>query len=755
MRAPTYNIIVSTSTQPLIAQAVDFTEVYRRCRDEHPAVREAMCLKTQYPAILTDIRKGDFFAGRKQDHWLAYTGTIAWGTFPAEADGAQVMGKQGGYCFNFGAVEKFALTGEDARQITELEAFWHSELSLAKIKRLWDDNMRASLGDAAQVGAGSVGFGLALDIERLLRRGIPGLLEDIEQARSAWKGEETAFFDALRIAVGVLIEVCSHYERQARSAAGRDIEGSGRYEEIADALAAIVMHPPRTLRQAIQLTWLYTLLACKNHIEAPRLDVALGDYYAHDIDSGLLTEEEALELILGLWRLFNESGDMAVCRIVIGGIGRPNEGNADRFALAAMEATRRFCKVTPQLTLRFYRGQNPALMKKAFAVLGEGCIFPMLYNDDVVVPGVAKALGVSEELARRYHPLGCGEYMIAGCSPSLLDVSWSIPKSLEAVLHNGRDCRGVRVGPETGKLESLDTYEKLYSGFLEQIRFSAKLSADAYACICEGYSKECSFLFASLLTDDCLARGKGLLAGGVRLKGACVMGHGFTNAADALTGIRRLVYEEKRLTLRELVTALDANFEGHETVRRWLLDAPKFGNDQDEADTTLVEMWRSINEAAKQAGALAGLDFHIVSSVNPGGYGTGTHCGATADGRKKGESFAIGHAPTAGFDKSGLTALFNSVVKVDPANGGAATNFKIAREFFTAENSPIESLFGVYFAKGGIQASLTVVNRDDLEAALQEPEKYSHVLVRLGGWAARFVELEPMVQREILERTLY
>ena len=233
------------------------------------------------------------------------------------------------------------------------------------------------------------------------------------------------------------------------------------------------------------------------------------------------------------------------------------------------------------------------------------------------------------------------------------------------------------------------------------------------------------------------------------------MGHGFTNAADGLTAIRHVVYRQKRFTLAQVVAALDANFEGHDVLRKALMDAPKFGNDNDEADRMLVDMWRDINAAARDAGARAGLDFFTVSSVNPGGYGMGQQCGATADGRKCGEPFAIGHAPTAGFDRQGLTAMFNSVAKVDAANGGATTNIKLSRDFFTGARAKVEALFKAYFAKGGLQANVTVVNRGDLEAAMKTPEQYPHVLVRLGGWSARFIDLERSVQEEILRRTLY
>lgn len=744
---------------PLIEQAIAFTDVYRQHLDAPVATREAACLKAQYPAILGELRTDDEFAGRRGSAWITYVGTIWWAAFPGCRHGRREEGKQGGYCFDFAAIEKHAHDEAEREALDKLAAFWEHECSVAKIHRLRDDELREYTGGNCQIVGTSVGFCMAHDFDRLLRRGIGGLADDVRKRRreAAEQGDDTSFCDGLLVAVDVLVEVCQHYLRQAQAlgASASEPAAKRRMERVASTLQALLARPPQTLREAIQLLWLYDLLASAKHLEGPRLDVALGDFYARDVDNGSLSEEQAMALLLSLWQLFHENGETAVCRIVVGGLGRRNIANADRFAAAAIEASRRFRQVTPQLTLRFHRDQNPSLVKQAFAVIGEGCIYPMLYNDDVVVPGVAQSLGVSVEEAWEYHPLGCGEYMLAHASPSLLDSVWSIPKSLEAALRDGLASDGRRIGPATGSTAALDTFDKLYEAFLRQLRFAADLSARIYQTICSAYPTECSFLFSSLLTDDCLARNRALFDGGVRHLGACEMGHGFTNAADSLTAIRKVVYEERFATLQEVVAALDADFEGCPMLHRRLLDAPKFGNDDPVADATLAGMWRDIHAAAREAGRRAGLDFLVVSSVNPGGYGMGQTCGATADGRRRGQPFAIGNAPTAGCDRSGLTALCNSVAKVDPASGGAVTNFKLSRDLFVTSPRMVETLFGVFFATGGQQASLTVLRRDDLEAALREPSKYTHVLVRLGGWSARFVDLDSAVQQEILRRTLY
>ncbi len=742
---------------PVVTQAVAFTEAYKQQRDAPKAIREAMCLKTQYPALMGTIQIGDLFAGRKAEDRLIYLGPIWFTRLPH----GNSQGKQGGYCFDFSALERYGKTPEAVDILTELQDFWRKECTTAKACAQLEPEVREALkaGVKGQItGDGAPGSCLAPDLDLLIRRGLPGLYDDVaareNQAREC--GEDLSFYQGLRMALDVIVDVCRHYEKQAldlaQSACNEQEQDSLR--DLAATLDAIVVRAPDSLREAIQLVWLYTLLAEGKHLEAWRLDQALGDFYVRDLERGTLDEEGALALVMDLWRMIFENGDPAVCRMVIGGKGRRNETHADRFALAAMEATRRHRQEIPQLTLRFHKKQNPELLRKAFDVIGEGGVFPTLYNDDAIIPGVSRIMDISLEEAASYYPLGCGEIMIGGRSPSLLNCVWNVPRTLDAVLHQGMDREEVRIGPSTGPLTDFDTYDKLYAAFLVQAEYSATMLARFHASLLSVAAEENDYLLASLLTHDCLRAGQPYLSG-VRHLGACIMGHGFSNAADALYAIKRLVYEERSITLEQLVQALDNDYVGCEDLRQRLLACPKFGNDDKEADQTLVTMWQDINRLAKQAGKRHGFDFFTVSSVNPGGYWLGKNTGATADGRKKGDVYAIGHAPTAGRDRNGITALFKSLARVDPANGGVATNIKLSRSMFTRNRAQLDNLFLAFFNMGGLQASVTVTSQEDLREAMREPEKHANLMVRIGGWSARFVSLERDVQEDILSRTLY
>jgi pyruvate-formate lyase len=660
---------------------------------------------------MPEILDGDMYAGRCTERRIVYTGSIKWFGMPHYTPENNAFGKQGGFCFDFSAVHRLPQNDAEKKALEELTAFWKNESNVSKVHAV--SEMKES-----------VGFSIAHNLGTLVKKGLPGLKKDVEAL------PDGDFKAGLLIILETISDVCRFYINQAREK---------NNETIAENLNAILEHAPETVAQALQLIYIYERLTRERHFEIDRFDEAMGDLYVQEIDGGTLTEEAAIAQIRAFYEMINENGDETVCRLVMGGKNRPNEKNADRFIEAALKAEKLHKRVTPQISIRIYEGFCPKLLKLAYETINETCTFPILYNDDAIIPGVAEIFGITEDEAVNYYPLGCGEYIIARKSPAIFCTGWNIPETLDRAMRTGRTA----------------SFDELYGSFVEQVKARAQALAKYHRLVVDINITRSAFLAASLLMDDCLQRNRPALDGGARLMGACVMAHGFTNAADALTALKKLVYDEKKYTFEQILEALDADFTGFEALQKDLLAAPKYGNDNESADTMLTKLWHDINTETKKAGKEQGFDFLTVSSVNPGGYGLGAVMGATADGRRKGSPYAIGNAPTAGLDKNGLTALMNSILHTNPANGGSISNFKISREFFTNERGKFEALFNTYFANGGIQANIAIVNKGDLEAAILEPEKYPHVLVRLGGWTARFIDLEPPIQREILQRTLY
>jgi pyruvate-formate lyase len=259
-----------------------------------------------------------------------------------------------------------------------------------------------------------------------------------------------------------------------------------------------------------------------------------------------------------------------------------------------------------------------------------------------------------------------------------------------------------------------------------------------------------------MLTDDCIERGRALFDDGARYLGGIIETFGLTNASDSLVAIRELVYKRKVFTLEQVVEMVDKNFKGFERERKLLFNAPKFGNDDPLADELHTELSRYVCESANKAGKRNGLHFFLNCNLNVGGLWYSRLAKGSADGRLHGEAYALGNAPTAGRDKNGVTSLLNSMRKHNEPNSGYVQNLKLSADLFRGERwQKTRCLLDTYFDCGGCQLMVTVIDQKELEDAVEHPERYPYLLVRVAGWTSRFVDLDKRFQREIINRTFY
>lgn len=737
--------------------AIDFTETYCQYENEHIAIREAMCLRAQYPAILTDIREGDLFAGR-----------VAYGPI-----GFRPYGGGLSYYCNEGTIrnelKKDNIPGDYRRKLEEAVNYWKDKTTeyraLSKETHYAPEIENALLAadrdwtrEIFVAGCAYRFAGIHLDFVKLMRLGIPGMLNEVERhtERARQENGDVKLYEAMRMCLELLVHVCRFYASMAKEKAEVTEDGKRKREltEMADVLERITARKPETFREAIQLFWLYALLSHTENFG--RMDIYLGDFYVRDVDTGKITEEQAMSMLQSVWRLIAATIDTSFGRIIVGGIGRPNEENADRFALLAMEASRTVKAVLPQLTLRFYKGMNPQLFSKALDVIGEGCTYPVLYNDDVNVPAVVNSFGIIRKEAEQYVPSDCGEFRIDHRSVGSPNASMCFYKALEVTLFNGIDpVTGKPMGLKTGEFTGLKAFDELWNAYKTQTGFFIKIISDRLLTIYQAMEESAAYLFASMLTDDCIEKGKGLF-GGVRYKGGIVETHSLINTADCLTAIKQLVYEKKVLTPEKLLEILKANFKGYEKERRLMLDAPKYGNDDAVADSMALNVYNYACSTVKAQCKRLSLDYCLADLITASGHVYfGRHAGASVDGRLAGAPLANANNPTHGYDRSGVTAMLNSMAKLNPSNiGGQVQNLKFNRDMFTKYREKLEALLAAYFSNGAPQVMITVVNRGDLENAMKEPEKYANLVVRVGGFSAQFVTLERDLQEEILARTL-
>jgi pyruvate-formate lyase len=734
-----------------------FTDTYKKFQNDHPAIREAMCLKAQYPDYFTEIRDSDLLAGRIQHGKVGFS-IDEWGPTAF------------GYYCQFEDIEKDLSSGfysdDEKSQIIAMMEFWKNEDTSIKLRKSYPDKMARYFPSDDWMNDSGIAFPLYrltggnVNIKKLLTLGIPGLYKEIEERRESTikNNGDVKFFEGMRIVLDVLVDVCKFYESQAAQKAIEEKNENRKSEllDIANTLQSISISKPRTLREAIQLFWLYTYVAdIRNY---GRMDVYLGDFLANDIEAGILNEATALKLLQSLWKLMADRNTVVHNRVIIGGIGRPNEKNADRFAMLAMEASRTVEEIEPQLTLRFYKGMNSELFEKALDVIGEGRTFPMLYNDDVNIKSIVSAFGFSNEEALQYVPYGCGEYILEHQSFGTPSGVINLLKALEVTLHNGVDpVTGKIIGLQLGEFTDFKTFDDLLEAYKKQVEFFVELLAEQEALEYK-IAGECSpFLAVSMLYDDCMEKGKGIFSGGIRYLGGTIETYGNTNTADSLTAIKEFVYDKKEISHDELLKALGANFAGYTSLRNKLLNAPKYGNDNDTADEMLLTVHNHVCNFVRDQAKRVGLHSYLVVIINNSANTLMGHStSASADGRLSGTHMNNGNAPSGGSDKEGVTAMLNSIVKPSTAiHAGAVQNMKFSRDLFYEKRDIIKSTLKTYFEKGGAQAMITVVNRGDLEKALVEPDKYKHIFVRVGGFTACFIELSRDVQQDILSRTLY
>jgi pyruvate-formate lyase len=763
-----------------------FTETHKKYQTAPPAVREAHCLAVEYPALFRGIQKGDLIPG-----WLEH-----------DCVGIGLENNSGGvayYCYNDiidDLLGRVPFSDEKRRAILDMQAYWrrHATFAFPAISLPGPEKAEkfafkdAGEGEDAQPmfaldpecamarflkergfddTVPKLGFqgarlaGVNINFDKLLQKGVKGLLAEISDYEGKAAPDKKPFYEGLRLAMETLQNTLRWFAQDA----AHQLEDPGvasdpawkkeleTYQEMFNRLAE---DKPYSFRSAIQLFWIYHWMS--RVVNFSRMDIFLGDFLAADLDQGLITEDYAQSLVNELWRLIAAKKVIMNCRVIIGGMGRRNEKNADRFALLAMQASREVAETEPQLTLRFYEGQNPLLMEKAYDNIGNGVVYPMLFNDDVNVPAVEHAYGASREDAQWYLPYGCGEYGIEHLSLGSPNGGLQVYSLLEMMIFNGKTTYGYTGSiPITKKFEDYQDFEEFYRDFAGYQKKYFAYQAKKQRMEHEVDARELAFLYCTALTDDCLPRGLSISGGGARYLGGVVETFGLVDAADSMAAIKYFVFEKKIFTPQQMREMLHANFAGYEKERKMLTEFAKFGNDNDYADEILCRMSDDMCKAYNMSAKDAGLDYFLACNVNNReNVRMGKMTPAMPSGRLAGAPMANGNTPTAGNDKSGITAFLKSAAKVKHDNNSGYThNMKFSKSMFNNERPKVKSLLSTYFGMGGSSAMITCVGKDDLQRAQKNPEEYKNLMVRVGGFSARFVELEPELQEDIINRTLY
>jgi len=606
------------------------------------------------------------------------------------------------------------------------------------------------------------------DFAKVMRVGFKGIEAEIDQQLALLRIEDPqdlprlTFLRAAKTVAHACGKMGAKYAVRARQlAAEAGCEATKReYAAIAEVCDRVPAHPARTLREAIQALWLAHIITCaEDHINANsigRIDQMLWPYYEADLAAGRLDEAGALELIKHLWlKLWR---DYDVQQMQIGGLTPDGTDATNPISYLSLQATQELDLVRC-ISVRVHKKTPRKLLEASVDLLSRGGGMPFFFNDEAIVPALVDK-GITLQDARNYAVIGCVEITIPGRTcPHAVSQRANLAKCLELALYDGRDPRtGVQAGPHTGCPTTFTNIGDLWDAYRAQTehvcRVGAFLSNAGQLDQMETFPQ----VYRSILTDDCIGRGLEMNSGGAIYNYHSTSAIGIPNVSDSLWAVDKLVFAEKAVSMRELIEALVADFEGAEPLRQMLLNrAEKYGNDCPHADAWAAKVAEHYCNTMSSMRTWFGGSFHanlfsFLWNVDPCGNATG----ALPDGRKAGAPLAYSLSATAGRDKKGITAFFNSLAKLphDKAPGSTSAIIEVSPAFFKGEGrEKFIQVFEAAIAAGVGQMQFNVVSAERLIKAQQDPEQYGNVIVRVSGFSQEFRLVNRPLQDHIIERT--
>ena len=746
----------------ILERELRITKAYQENMTENKAVRELQVLKQQIPFYFIKPQEQDLLAGRIDRPYVVFSPCL-------EADGKEKVA----YGIDVAACRKEisrieadpSYSPEYITSVQDMMTFWETENTNTKIRNRLPEKYAQPLytedysNDPAAIHPIYRIAGINLDFKKLFRYGLSGLQELVtKKGEQTQEAEEKLFFSSLCGVLDLIKEVIRQYAKEAEKqmVSCADVNRRNELLKMRDSLQNLLDNPPLTFQEALQLQIIYMLAS--RSVELGRLDDYLADIYEKSIREGTVTHEEAVALLNNLFTIVDEERGRDT-RAIIGGVGRSNPKKADAVAMLVLDVLeiRKF-QFFPQVSLRCHKGMNEEIYTRSLDLIGQGYTFPLLYNDDVNVPSTMRAMDVSRKMAEQYSFFGCGEYMLAGKSIGTPNTVINIAKALELAIFNGKDIlTGKIIGTRTGRFCNDTTFDELMERFKIQLDLLCDIAGTFEELVYDVCNEECSFLLYSILQDDCIERGKALLDGGIEHLGGTGETYGNVTAYDSMTAIKEVVYEKQLFTQEHLLKVLRADFAGFEKEHALLKRATKFGNDDLSADKIAIELHEYICNGLRRQRDRTRLDSFLVVIINNNmNVALGRFTGATADGRRAKDFLSNGNGANSGCDKSGLTALLNSLVKIDTSiHAGGSQNLKLSPTYFEKNFEGIRTLVSAFFEMGGQQLNLSILNQKDMEDAIIHPEKHENLTVRVGGFSAKFITLDPTTQRDMIQRTAY
>lgn len=691
----------------------------------------------------------------------------------------------------------FYITEKTKEQLREIAPFWQNNNLRARGEALLPEEVRVFMETGVFGMEGKLNAGdahLAVNYERILKDGLRGYEKRVKEYKASLdltdpeSIDKYCFYNAVLIVLEAVRNFANRYSVLAQDLAEKELNQERKIEllEISRICSKVPYEPAETFREAVQSVWFIQLIlqieSNGHSLSYGRFDQYMYPYYNRDIKNGTIKESEALELLTCLWiktltinkvrsqaHTLSSAGSPMYQNVTIAGQTIDKKDAVNDLSFLVLKSVAQTRLTQPNLTVRYHKNINKHFLDECVEVMRLGFGMPALNNDEIIIPSFMD-WQVKEEDAYNYSAIGCVETAVPGkWGYRCTGMSYiNFPRMLLCTMNNGVDLTSnKRFTKGYGYFTEMESYEELLKAWDKTIREITRYSVIVENVIDKASERDVPDILCSALTDDCIARGKTIKEGGAVYDFISGLQVGIANMADCLAAIKKLVYEEKKITRQELWDAILDDFSSPENkkIQEMLIrEAPKYGNDDDYVDQLIVEAYDSYIEEIEKypntrynRGPIGGIRYAGTSSISAN-VGQGMSTMATPDGRNAFEPLAEGCSPAHNSDKNGPTAVFKSVSKLrtNKITGGVLLNQKMTPQMLSTEENrqKLELLIKTFFNRlHGYHVQYNIVSKETLIDAQKHPENHKDLIVRVAGYSAFFNVLSKKTQDDIIGRT--
>ncbi|MCB2305643.1 glycyl radical protein [Clostridium estertheticum] len=689
--------------------------------------------------------------------------------------------------------DSFQITEKAKEQLTEVFDYWEgkttNELATSYMYPETIEAMNENVFTVANYYLNGVGH-VSVDYAKVLAKGYKGIIEEVKCAiKNADKEnpkyiKQKLFWESIIGSCKAVINYAHRYAKLAREMASKESNEKRAKEllQIAKNCETVPENGATNFYEACQSFWfVHAVINIESNghsISPTRFDQYMYPYYEIELNSGKFDIDKIQELIDCVWVKLNDinkvrdevstrafGGYPMFQNLCVGGQTREGKDATNDLSYMCIDATAHVRLSAPSFSVRIWNKTPDEFLLRSCELSRLGLGMPAFYNDEVVITALVSN-GLTMEDAREYGIIGCVEPQKPGKTEGWHDSGFfNLARLLEVTINNGMS-NGKQIGPKTGEFTKFKSIEEVVEAYTKQMEYFVYQLSVADNSIDLAHAERAPLPFLSCMVDDCITNGKSLQEGGAHYNFTGPQGVGVANVGDSFAAIKKLVFDTKKVTLKDLKEALDTNFgeedptlkENFEDLRQMLIHrAPKFGNDIDEVDELARQgAYIYCKEVAKHKNPRGG-NFH--AGLYPAAINIlfGDLIGATPDGRKAHEALADGVSPVRGADSNGPTAAINSVAKLDHfiASNGTLLNQKFHPGSIQGSGGlkNLASLVRSFFDQKGMHVQFNIIDKETLVEAQKDPSKYRDLVVRVAGYSAQFITLDKAIQDDIIKRT--